>query len=395
MISNRMRNIHSYLIAKCGKESVGIYWRWEKFEYKKADFQNHRCFSLRCLSKDIIPTSVRLKTNIKTPKGKYIIKKAELSLLNERIRSINNSIAMFRIIRDTCKNQLGSMVGKETMEECNMYIENRREQGHLKTSERHLSKFCILCHGYTGGCLNSQHGEHGENGCTNTYTCTTTTTTTTSTNQGDLRDNNTSNNNTDGNWVSNFSKTPLTDVQQCLLAHWPNFVLVPREPPTCKYIAATEKVCQQLTQGKAEELRGQIKSLLKKDHKIKPNIPRDEHQVLREMKRDNTRMVLTADKGVSMVVVDREEYTAKSEELLQQPNYKILKTDPTNKYKNKLIALLKSIKAEGGIDDNTYRRLYPTGAVPSKYYGLPKVHKSGMPLRPIISSIGSVTHFNC
>ena len=44
------------------------------------------------------------------------------------------------------------------------------------------------------------------------------------------------------------------------------------------------------------------------------------------------------------------------------------------------------------MDDNTYRRLYPTGAVPPKYYGLPKVHKPGMPLRPIISSIGSVNH---
>ena len=176
-----------------------------------------------------------------------------------------------------------------------------------------------------------------------------------------MRDNNntnTSSNSNNENWVRNFSKTLLTNAEQHLLGHGPNFVIVPREPPTCEYIAATEKVCQQLTQGKAEELRGEIKSLLKKDHKIKPNIPRDEHQVLREIKRDNTRMVLTADKGVSSVVLDREEHTAKSEELLHQPNYKILKTDPTNKYKNKLIALLKSIKAEGGMDDNTYRRLY-------------------------------------
>ena len=64
-------------------------------------------------------------------------------------------------------------------------------------------------------------------------------------------------------------------------------------------------------------------------------------------------MVLTADKGVSLVVLDKEDYTAKSEELLHQPNYKILKTDPTSQYKNKLIALLKSINTEGGIDDNT------------------------------------------
>ena len=155
---------------------------------------------------------------------------------------------------------------------------------------------------------------------------------------------------------------------------------------------ATEKACLQLAQGKVEKLRGEVKALLRKDHKVKPNISREEHQALREMKRDNTRMVLTADKGVLLVVLDRDEYTAKSEELLHQPNYKILKTDPTTKHKNKLISLLKSIKAEGGIDDNIYRRLYPTGAVPPKYYGLPKVHKPGMPLRPIISSVESVTH---
>ena len=110
------------------------------------------------------------------------------------------------------------------------------------------------------------------------------------------------------------------------------------------------------------------------------------------MKKDNTMMVLTADKGVSMVVVDREGYIQKSEELLHQQNYKILQSDPTNKYKNKLISLLKSIKAEGGMDDNTYRRLYLTGTVPPKYYGLPKVHTPEMSLRPKMSSIGSVTH---
>ena len=44
------------------------------------------------------------------------------------------------------------------------------------------------------------------------------------------------------------------------------------------------------------------------------------------------------------------------------------------------------------MDDITYKRLHPTGAVPPKYYGLPKVHKPGMPLRPITSGVGSVTH---
>ena len=85
------------------------------------DFLNHRHFSLSCLRNGLIPTSVRLKSNIKTPKGKYIIKKAELALLNERIRAINNSIAMFKIVIDTCMNQLESILDKKTMEDCYIY----------------------------------------------------------------------------------------------------------------------------------------------------------------------------------------------------------------------------------------------------------------------------------
>ena len=36
--------------------------------------------------------------------------------------------------------------------------------------------------------------------------------------------------------------------------------------------------------------------------------------------------------------------------------------------------------------------MYPTGCVPPKFYGLPKIHKTGNPLRPIVSSRGSVTY---
>ena len=221
----RKRNIHTELRAKYGQESVKIYRQWEKFECKMADFLNHRHFSLRCLSKGLIPTSVRLKSNIKTPKGKYIIKKPELALLNERIRAINNSIAMFKIVIDTCMNQLESILDKKTMEECYMYIEYRRVGRHLKTLERHLSKFHRLCHGNAGDCPNLRHGNHDENCCLNTHTCMNTAidirrNTITSdwrvnnNNTQDLNTMNMSNNTSNSNWVRNYSKTPLTDAHQ-------------------------------------------------------------------------------------------------------------------------------------------------------------------------------------
>ena len=189
-----------------------------------------------------------------------------------------------------------------------------------------------------------------------------------------------------------MSKTPLTKAQEKVLARGPNFAIVPKEPPVIEYVVAIEKACQQLKQGEAEELRGEIKSIIKKIHPPRPNISKEEHQALQQLKRDNNRMVLTADKGVCLVVMDKEDYIEKSEELLSKSTYKILPSDPTTRYMNKLIALLKSIKTEGGIQENTYRRLYPTGASSPKYYGLPKVHKTGIPLRPIISCVGSVSY---
>ena len=169
-------------------------------------------------------------------------------------------------------------------------------------------------------------------------------------------------------------------------------MIATKEPPVSEYISQIEKVCQQLKQGKAEELRGEITQIFKKTQSPKPNITKEEAKAIQELKRDKDRVLLTTDKGVSMVVMDKEEYIQKSEELLHQPTYKELPSDPTTKHKNRLISILKNIKSEGGIDNTTYKRLYPTGAGSPKYYGLPKIHKQGVPLRPIVSNRGSVTY---
>ena len=113
------------------------------------------------------------------------------------------------------------------------------------------------------------------------------------------------------------------------------------------------------------------------------NITKQEVQELAELKKDQSRVILTVDKGVAMVIMDKEEYQEKAKALLEdQGTYKDLKADPTSRIKSKMINLLKKIKLEGGIDDILHKKLYPTGAVPPKFYGLLEIHKSGIPLRP-------------
>ena len=90
------------------------------------------------------------------------------------------------------------------------------------------------------------------------------------------------------------------------------------------------------------------------------------------------------------------DYIKKSEELLNTTTYKKIPEDPTSRQKkSKLINILRNIKAEGGLSEEAYKRMkrmYPTGAVSPKFYGLLKILKPGIPARPIVSSTGTVTY---
>ena len=47
------------------------------------------------------------------------------------------------------------------------------------------------------------------------------------------------------------------------------------------------------------------------------------------LREDNTKVALTADKGACLVVMDKEGYIKKAEELLNHETYKIIPADPT------------------------------------------------------------------
>ena len=80
-------------------------------------------------------------------------------------------------------------------------------------------------------------------------------------------------------------------------------------------------------------------------------------QAMEELRKDTTRTILTVDKGVALVVMNKEDYEKKAEELLSQTTYSKISNDLITKYKNKLINLLKTIKTQGGINEALYRKL--------------------------------------
>ena len=248
-----MRNLHLHIRTEYNGESKEIFHCLERIQLKMADFQNHRCFTLRCLSEKVVPVSIRLKSQVKTPKGLQIIRKAEISLLNERIRSINNTINMLSLESDTCIRRLKEKLKEEDFQQCNNFIEERREARHHKTMTRQKEKLKALCskskgeNSYKrGGCSNKMHSGNYMYSSKNDQS-------------NEVLESNQKQNNRQNKWVINISSKPLTPDQEKLLAHGPNYAIVPRNPPIVQYVAAVEHACTRLEEGKAEEFRVQVK----------------------------------------------------------------------------------------------------------------------------------------
>ena len=76
-----------------------------------------------------------------------------------------------------------------------------------------------------------------------------------------------------------------------------------------------------------------INRVLRSSHPPKPNLTKAQNSALRELKRDRNHIVLTADKGVAMVIMDRQDYINKANQLLNQSTYRSITKDPTSSIK--------------------------------------------------------------
>ena len=130
------------------------------------------------------------------------------------------------------------------------------------------------------------------------------------------------------------------------------------------------------------------------------------------MSKNEDIVIQKTDKGNAIVVLDRKDYDNGLMAILNDTSKFMIVNIPRNKdilnlilsQESKLVDFLKSIRTsnktrlniEGGIDNSTYFKLYPTGTTPGRLYGNAKVHKpltNGKPkFRPIISSIGTISH---
>ena len=139
-----MRNLHQILLQEYGVEAWCLFRDWERLWLRASDYKNHRIFTLRCLHKDLVPVSIKLKSTLKTVKARQIIWKAEKDLLQARVNAINNILDNVTKQTEECRTQLASIISAQRLRECQGFIDKVSEIRFTKVRQRQLNKFNIL-----------------------------------------------------------------------------------------------------------------------------------------------------------------------------------------------------------------------------------------------------------
>ena len=115
--------------------------------------------------------------------------------------------------------------------------------------------------------------------------------------------------------------------------------------------------------------------------------------ILKDLRSDKTIVIIRPDKECGVVLMDRSQYRDKMNKILHdQTKFKILFEDPTIKRENSLTYLLRKLHKKRSISDEFYYKAKLIGSNPGRLYGLPKIHKKDMPLRPVLSAIGTFSY---
>ena len=78
--------------------------------------------------------------------------------------------------------------------------------------------------------------------------------------------------------------------------------------------------------------------------------------------------------------------------LNDKETYSMIKNNPNLSIQNKINKLITKWKANQMIDENMAKIMTTYNGVTPRIYGIPKLHKIGIPLRPIVSNITAPTY---
>ena len=194
--------------------------------------------------------------------------------------------------------------------------------------------------------------------------------------------------------VVNLSDRVLTAAELNLLNKGLNFNISPGILKPLDIIPAVEEALNLLPDGEANVARLQISKVLSNQKPQTSNLSSEEKEALKSLRSDHSIIVTKSDKGNQIVVMNRKDYEQKVEEHIISGPYLLIPDEKRRTVLNKMKALSTQFlrKVKDKLGKSCWFTLNPKTSSASRFYGLPKIHKPSVPLRPIVDYTCSPTY---
>ena len=205
------------------------------------------------------------------------------------------------------------------------------------------------------------------------------------------------------NVIFNYSNYVLSSKEKFLLSLGLDFCLPNFKPNFSKFFLPFEvffsKIRQLPSHINLEAAQQSIQNIAQKAFSSCkttnwfPFFKREDFLILKNLAQKKDIIVCRPDKGRGVVLMNREDYNNKMNTILSDSS-KFSKIGPPQfstifKIEDRINRTIKQLKDDGALSDQAYQSLYSSGSSFSILYGLPKVHKDEVPLRPILAAYNS------
>ena len=203
--------------------------------------------------------------------------------------------------------------------------------------------------------------------------------------------------------IFNFSDYNLSKKEEFLLSLGLDFCLPNYRPSFAKFFLPFELFFNSLqhlpshlsietAQQSIQNIAHKAYSACKKTSWF-PFFKYSDYQILKRLSKIKDLVICRPDKGKGIVLLNRHNYVTKMNDILSDTT-KFNEIGPPQfnmifKVEDKINRTLKQLKDDSVINNDTYQNLYSSGSSFSILYGLPKIHKQNVPLRPILAAYNS------
>jgi len=205
--------------------------------------------------------------------------------------------------------------------------------------------------------------------------------------------------------IFNFSNRVLTQKEKEALSLGLDFCLRPKKVGFVKFFIPFERMCHLLKNCMIYEdtfnsvfrkiaLLANSTYVQQNQETYSSDFTEQVTNSLQNLKSDEHIVITKPDKGRGIVLLSRTDYINKLSSILSDSSkFQLLNVNLAThllKLEDKLNRIIRPLKTI--LDETIYHSIFSAGSRAGFMYGLPKVHKPGLPLRPIISSIGTFSY---